>query len=690
MQYQSDYLGRMQWIIYPDGEKIIYGYDEGGQVTSVEGSHYNQTFPYVTKILYDQYGQRTRIEYGNGTATDYTYNPERRWLETVKTKNKYGQSYQNIRYDFDRVGNVRSYVNDCMDTLSGNYRTDQSYGYDDLYQLIHVTGNTEYYPAISSVPDYKSTYTQDFAFDDKGLGNMMSKVSKETVSPLKVIGDNLNYNIGYVYDENYAHRLVQAGNRYYKYDANGNIICEQDGSFDGSENDVSYYKVEQHAEDVYSTDNGWGLFKDESGEARGQARKYRRTYTWNSRNQLVSSVDANYSTSYVYGQDGQRSNKYTQGSETLYFNKMWTLHTDNGNSVYGGQYAKNVYLGETRIVTKLARADQKTAHEEMYKQYYYHSDHLGSATMISDWEGKEYQRIEYTPYGETWVEKTNNSGSEFLPYKFTGKEVDQETGLYYYGARYLDPKYSMWISTDPALGEYVPEMGKGNAKDSGSLPGMGGVFNHINGNLYAYGANNPVRFVDPDGRKNVPFEVQQKLRQYTSFKDYNHIQKCKKGPMDFPEQGLLTQKVDGEVKFDTACIYFSVINSFLMAGNKRKSYIPPDLSTFVDITRGNYDALIKTVFGLDVIYKEIPEGLDETQLKETIGKNPAVLIFTQADFWKNNKENKSHGIAYFDGNMFEPYMGRESTDFTKVRGQKDGNETKLTDYIKGFYFEIKD
>ena len=103
MQYQSDYLGRMQWIIYPDGEKIIYGYDAGGQVTSVTGSHYNQSFPYVTKILYDQYGQRTRIEYGNGTFTDYAYNPERRWLETVKTKNKYDQSYQNIMYDFDRV-----------------------------------------------------------------------------------------------------------------------------------------------------------------------------------------------------------------------------------------------------------------------------------------------------------------------------------------------------------------------------------------------------------------------------------------------------------------------------------------------------------------------------------------------------------------------------------------------------------
>ena len=278
---------------------------------------------------------------------------------------------------------------------------------------------------------------------------------------------------------------------------------------------------------VYSTDNGWGLFKDESSEGRGQTHRYRRTYTWNSRNQLVSSVDANYSTSYVYGQDGQRSNKYTQGSETLYFNKMWTLHTDNGNSVYGGQYAKNVYLGETRIVTKLTRADQKTAHEEMYKQYYYHSDHLGSATMISDWEGKEYQRIEYTPYGETWVEKTSNSGSEFLPYKFTGKEVDQETGLYYYGARYLNPKYSMWISTDPALGEYVPEMGKGNSKNSANLPGMGGVYNHINFHLYHYAGNNPVKYVDPDGRKLRKLDEEQnnqvKSAVSSAVKNLNYI-----------------------------------------------------------------------------------------------------------------------------------------------------------------------
>ena len=67
-------------------------------------------------------------------------------------------------------------------------------------------------------------------------------------------------------------------------------------------------------------------------------------------------------------------------------------------------------------------------------------------------------------------------------------------------ARYLDPKYSRWLSTDPALGEYVPAAGKGNASDAGNLPGMGGIYNFVNGNLYHYAGNNPVKYVDPDGR----------------------------------------------------------------------------------------------------------------------------------------------------------------------------------------------
>jgi len=67
--------------------------------------------------------------------------------------------------------------------------------------------------------------------------------------------------------------------------------------------------------------------------------------------------------------------------------------------------------------------------------YYYHPDHLGSSSFISDASGLATQHLEYFPFGETFVEE--NVGSFFARYKFNAKEQDSESDLYYYGARYF-------------------------------------------------------------------------------------------------------------------------------------------------------------------------------------------------------------------------------------------------------------
>lgn len=96
-----------------------------------------------------------------------------------------------------------------------------------------------------------------------------------------------------------------------------------------------------------------------------------------------------------------------------------------------------------------------------------------------------------------------------LGYKFTSKELDAETNLYYFGARYYDAVLSKWISADKALERYLPSPNDFDtehdyfwylAQDaSNKLPGIGGVFNSGNLNLYGYGLNNPVKLTDPDG-----------------------------------------------------------------------------------------------------------------------------------------------------------------------------------------------
>jgi len=122
--------------------------------------------------------------------------------------------------------------------------------------------------------------------------------------------------------------------------------------------------------------------------------------------------------------------------------------------------------------------------------------------MITDAKGAIYQHLEYFPYGETWIEEGGSYGGNTPGYKFTGKELDPETGLYYFGARYYEPKLSKWISADPILGDYLSVKGT-----------SGGLIMPVNFALYTYAHLNPVKLVDPNGESVFAFEFD-KSSQY--------------------------------------------------------------------------------------------------------------------------------------------------------------------------------
>ena len=107
---------------------------------------------------------------------------------------------------------------------------------------------------------------------------------------------------------------------------------------------------------------------------------------------------------------------------------------------------------QARARTRAANGNFKPNDDYEKMQFYYHPDHLGSSSYITNLDGEVSQHIEYVPFGEVFIEERNNTWN--TPYLFNAKEFDKETGLYYYGARYMDPKISMWLGVDPMAEKY--------------------------------------------------------------------------------------------------------------------------------------------------------------------------------------------------------------------------------------------
>lgn len=153
--------------------------------------------------------------------------------------------------------------------------------------------------------------------------------------------------------------------------------------------------------------------------------------------------------------------------------------TDNDNYADGEGFCCND--GSMEAAMAQAQKAQARAVAKSFKdpdnyenlQFFYHPDHLGSSSFITNLEGEVVQHIEYVPFGEVFIEERNSVWN--TPYLFNAKEFDEETGMYYYGARYYEPRLSLWISTDP-LGE-----------------------KYIEYSSYTYCYNNPIAFVDVFG-----------------------------------------------------------------------------------------------------------------------------------------------------------------------------------------------
>ena len=185
------------------------------------------------------------------------------------------------------------------------------------------------------------------------------------------------------------------------------------------------------------------------------------------------------------------------------------IYPDEGKVTYGYDYVTGQGFccnnGTPKVAQARAMARTRAANDNFHDkdnyekmQFYYHPDHLGSSSYITNLDGEVSQHIEYVPFGEVFIEERNNTWN--TPYlfndcanegrgklacsmpsaanrrvKLNAKELDVETGMYYYGARYYEPRLSLWMSVDRFAEKYPATSG------------------------YNYAINNPVRYIDING-----------------------------------------------------------------------------------------------------------------------------------------------------------------------------------------------
>lgn len=488
--YLYDSLGRIQSMMYPDGYIVYYHYDDGSNLTNVTdkgGQVIAQGMEYTASR------QLSQIEYGNGIFSNYTYDELLR-MTSIRTFANVDKPIQSLDYSYDPGGNILA-----IDDNSG--RSSQVFEYDEIGRLVTAEG---------------SYGVEVYQYD--AIGNLLQKgdlaFSLDPEHPQRVIQADYLGSIK-------SHGQPPPQSLSIDYDENGNVIRKGDTSFTY---DAENYLVEVRKKNgkliernVYDalgqrvilwTPNETTIFIDGIYE-QGKTHVSRHVRT---DNMLLATIVTSKSKANLAANVPHRTWMHAEWLDCrmrLFVAMFLGLSIPFGGWAFrkdGWGRCFMMGLGEIGVavqkrpgislVTLLLVFSifnnmgqvpilgvgilQAKSQNEMpsEKRYYYHSNHLGSVNVVTDERARVVERREYKPYGAPSDWTGPNSGPREFLTTFNGQRYDDDTGLYYFGARHYDSELGRFLTADTQVPDPM------NPK-------------HLN--RYAFGGGNPIRYFDPTG-----------------------------------------------------------------------------------------------------------------------------------------------------------------------------------------------
>ncbi len=468
-----DALNRPTLMHLPDETNVRPTYNKANFLESLDAQLRGSSTwtPFVTSISYDAKGQRERIDYANSTWTIYTYDDTTfrlTQLETIRDIGNGEERLQDLNYTFDPVGNITELRDNAQQSVffnNGHVEPHATYEYDALYRLTRCEGrehagtNTqgaggyEQFP-IRDIPHDSNTaalqrYTQQFSYDK--LGNIT-----ELIHTAAAGGFTRNY--AYSSSNNQLQSTTQGSATInYTHDVHGNMLSMP------------------HLNDLI-----WD-FADQLREVNIDDTK--RAYYIYSGGERVRKVvvDGNNREDRIYLGSNERVRKYLSNNLQT---ERETLHISDDT----GRICMVDTLTEDNTATPVT-----TPVMTLRWQY---SNHLGSASLEVDSAGSIISYEEYHPFGTSSYRSGRSAAETSLKrYRYVGKECDDESGLYYYGARYYAAWLCRFVSVDP-LKDQFPQL-----------------------NPYNYAGNKPVNGLDLDGLQSTEDETPIAVEDDSSWLD---------------------------------------------------------------------------------------------------------------------------------------------------------------------------